>query len=235
MLREVFDRVRVINLPERTDRRAEIASDLAKVGLPIDDELVRLFAAVRPESPEGFPSIGARGCFMSHLEVLREARAEGVKRLLIVEDDCQFTKELIDRQEFYSNLFAEGSWDLLWIGHGLDAPAGEYEPHLKLWSEVIQTTHCMGVSGSAFDLIISELELMLTRPPGDPDGGPMHVDGAYATIVKNYPDRLKRYACFPSVAGQRSSRSDIADLKWWDKAPLVRNVAAYYRSVFSRS
>jgi len=33
------------------------------------------FPAVRPETAQGFPWIGARGCFLSHLAVLKSALA----------------------------------------------------------------------------------------------------------------------------------------------------------------
>src|SRR5271170_7150269 len=74
-----FNAIYLINLPERVDRRRELASELNSVGLSEDDERVIWMAAVRPPEAGGFPSIGSRGCFMSHLECLKSARARGFR------------------------------------------------------------------------------------------------------------------------------------------------------------
>ena len=56
----------IINLPERIDRKREMQKQLANVGWGAD-----FFSAIRPTHPDGFESVGARGCFLSHLAVLR--------------------------------------------------------------------------------------------------------------------------------------------------------------------
>lgn len=67
-----FDQIRIINLPERTDRRRAMDRELAAVGL-IDDPRVQYFKAFRPEDAGQFSSIGARGCYDSHKTLLKEA------------------------------------------------------------------------------------------------------------------------------------------------------------------
>lgn len=42
-LKRVFDRVYIINLVERTDRRREIEAQMRLVGLEVDDDFIRLF------------------------------------------------------------------------------------------------------------------------------------------------------------------------------------------------
>lgn len=54
---------------------------------------IQWVAACRPHDAGGFPSIGSRGCFLSHLAVLEDASAKGFERILIVEDDVDFLKD----------------------------------------------------------------------------------------------------------------------------------------------
>ncbi len=83
-----FERIYVINLRSRADRRREMAAQLASIGLSFDSPQVRLFNAVRPDDRGAFDGIGVRGAFMSHLGVLRDAA--GLRNVLILEEDLNF-------------------------------------------------------------------------------------------------------------------------------------------------
>jgi GR25 family glycosyltransferase involved in LPS biosynthesis len=72
----------VINLEHRTDRRRAMEKELSKIGWNAE-----FFPAIRPAEAADFPSIGARGCFLSHLAVLRRASETEARRLILVEDD----------------------------------------------------------------------------------------------------------------------------------------------------
>jgi len=91
----LMDAIYVINLPYRTDRRAEIDVQLARAGLSLSHPKVHLFEAVRPDEPGPFPSIGARGCFLSHLGVLKDAAMRGFDKVLVLEDDADFMRALV--------------------------------------------------------------------------------------------------------------------------------------------
>src|SRR4051794_20585994 len=91
-LNDYFERIRIINLAHRDDRRTEMGEQLARVGLSWDARGVERLDAVRPDNAEGFPSIGARGCFMSHLGALRESCE--LRNVLILEDDLNFAQSI---------------------------------------------------------------------------------------------------------------------------------------------
>ena len=57
------------------------------------------------------------------------------------------------------------------------------------------------------------MEELQQRPPGHPDGGPMHIDGAYSTFRVQNPDVVTLIAS-PNLGWQRSSRSDVTP-NWW--------------------
>src|SRR4051794_24805493 len=82
---DMFEQVRIINLVDRADRRREMAQQLQRLGgMPPNTSF---FEAHRPASTGEFPSVGARGCFESHLAVLRAARSGAAETLLLLEDD----------------------------------------------------------------------------------------------------------------------------------------------------
>ena len=91
---DYFDRARIINIASRKDRRLETEEEFARNGFHIDDEKVGFFKAVTPTEGEGFPSVGVRGCFLSHLGVLEEAMRLDLKNILILEDDIQFSRRI---------------------------------------------------------------------------------------------------------------------------------------------
>src|SRR5262249_35421747 len=102
----------IINLEHRTDRRAAMQRELSRVDWPGE-----FFPAIRTPSAGGFPSVGARGCFLSHLEVLRKARALGVRRLVILEDDLNFAPDLAARWTSAISELEGLKWSIFYPGH----------------------------------------------------------------------------------------------------------------------
>lgn len=230
-LLEYFDRVFVINLPTRQDRRHEIAFQLQSIGLELNKGNVMLFPAVRPDSPDGFPSVGARGCFLSHLGILRTALEDRLARILVLEDDLDFEPDFFSRAPGVIAAMKSTDWSLFYGGCRMDAVAREKISDgliVVTPDDQIATTHFIGLTGEAIRLAVPYFESMLARPAGHPEGGPMHVDGAYNWLRRAHPD-LKTLVATPELGHQRPSRTDIHDLKWFDSMPVVRNAASALR------
>ena len=215
LLRTLFDRIYVINLPERSDRRREMAVELGRIGLGFDDPLVQIFPAVRPPDRGAFESIGARGCFLSHLGVLKDAVAKGYRSILILEDDVDWTPAALARGARAEDLLAV-DWAFLHGGQGNDRASAEGRVALVALApeQDFRLTHFIGLRGEIIGQLVSYLEAMLARPSGSPEGGPMHVDGAYSWFRRAHPEVAAR-VCVPSVARQRSSKSDIFQHTGW--------------------
>jgi GR25 family glycosyltransferase involved in LPS biosynthesis len=77
----------VINLECRKDRRAEMETQLRRIQWD-----AQFFPAVRPPDAGDFQSIGARGCFLSHLAVLKRAALQN-DHAVIMEDDLNFSRD----------------------------------------------------------------------------------------------------------------------------------------------
>ncbi len=109
----------VINLKDRTDRRREMIEQLERVGWS-----AQFFPAVRPADAGTFPSIGARGCFLSHLALLKQATSG---HILLMEDDLNFVPQFQDALEQSIRCArANGMVDFL-SGHLLKGDGGPRE------------------------------------------------------------------------------------------------------------
>lgn len=228
-----FQRSYIVNLPERADRRREMDAELQQAGLCADGERIRYFRAVRPADAGEFPSLGARGCFMSHLGILKEAIRDGLDNLLVMEDDLALDPRMLAAPEAMRRRLQEGSWDFAYFGHVETVAAGAV-PAWRETREPLATTHFYALNGRVLRPLHDHLEACLQRPSGHPLGSPMHVDGAYSLFRMQHPDVVTLMAT-PSLGGQRSSRSDIFPNKWYDRLPLTRQLAGLARGVKNRA
>jgi glycosyl transferase, family 25 len=228
-----FQQIYIINLPHRRDRRREMAGQLKKIGLCFDSPGVRLFEAVRPATPDGFPSIGTRGCFLSHLSILRDACEKGFERILILEDDVNFAEDFVLRMGQVKAALEHVDWSIFYGGYAIRAPlqtGGDVAIVLAEPAVSIQNTHFIAFRGRAICDAVSFLETLLSRPPGDAKGGPMHVDGAYNWFRNEFPSRITLLSLSP-LGYQRRSRTDIHALRWFDRIPGIRYLVSVMRSL----
>jgi hypothetical protein len=213
-----FGLVRVINLNTRLDRRTEMGEQLHGIGLSFDSPNVRLFEATKPEHADGFESAGAHGCFMSHLAVLREARDAGASSVLILEDDLNFCEDFSGRFEAVANALTGGAWGMLYGSYFLREPLENIKsPCIQVHpSMLVGTTAFLAINGPHLAALVAYLESMLTRPPGDLQGGPMHIDGAYCWFRRSHPEVIT-WLANPALGFQRSSKTDVHRLRWFDR------------------
>jgi glycosyl transferase, family 25 len=215
--------VYVINLERRTDRRREMESELARVGWD-----ATFFPAIEPTSSAGFASVGARGCFLSHLSVLKTARDAAVERLVILEDDVNFVRNFGEKWRWMETELAVVDWSVCYPGHAMGTlPQGisALSPQTS-----VLCAHFMVINRRAINLIVEGLETILSRSAGHPLGGPMHVDGAYSTIRAQNP-ALNTYALFPTLGYQRPSRTDIRRGRWFDRLSVLQPAVKVMRRI----
>lgn len=226
-LMDFFAKSYVINLPQRHDRRQTMVLELKHIGVTLPSDKVIFFPAVKPSDQGNFPSVGARGCFLSHLAILTDARNQGLKNVLIMEDDLSFTSTLAQYQTEIVTKLANTEWDMVYLGH---------EEPIQLGSAIdlqpavgpVMKSHFLAINGRVLDKLVGFLETLLSRPGGHPLGGPMHVDGAYSTFREQNPEIITCLAT-PIWGFQRPSPSDIAAKHMLDKVPGVRQLLAVGR------
>jgi hypothetical protein len=219
---EQFDRIYLISLADRPERRKYAVKQLDRFfgnNLP----QFEVFNAIRPTEAAGFPSVGARGCFLSHLEVLKQSLIAGYQRILVLEDDIRFDLSMQDTE-------VPTAWDWLYLGHRIEATT---PARFERWSGAVETSHCYAIGAGVLKQLVPYLEAILLRPPGDPAGGPMHVDGAFSRFRGLMP-QFATWIAMPSICSQASFTSDIATKQWFDRTPVLRSLAASAR-VLKRS
>jgi glycosyl transferase family 25 len=224
-----FDKSYIINLPERSDRCEQMKQELRMLGLSEPSERVVFFPAIKPTDRGEFPSIGARGCFLSHLDVLKEAKRQNLNHLLIMEDDLSFTGFLMKQQEIVVNELQRLNWDFAYLGHGLSLPFNS-KGIFQAYSEPLRLTHFLAINKKTIAQLVDFLEEILRRPSGHPEGGPMHVDGAYSTFRQRNPQVVTLIAN-PSLGFQRSSPSNVDGYKWFDKIPVFSHLFGKVRHI----
>lgn len=234
-LNTFLDQVYVINLKVRADRRAEIDAQLRRIGLSLDAPGVTLFEASKPTDPAGFPTLGAYGCFMSHLAVLREARDKGLASVLILEDDLNFCDNFVVRFADVAACLGSHAWGLWYGSYHLDAPLPlSSAPCVRVAPALaVGTSALVAVNGSHIAPLVQYLEAMLRRSAGDSAGGPMHIDGAYCWYRQAHPEAATWLAT-PPLGYQRSSRTDVHALRWFDRAGWAAAIVAWLRRLQNR-
>jgi hypothetical protein len=116
---EFFDRVYVINLKSRPDRRRQMEGELAAVGF--SSRNLEWFDAIKPDSRGPFETVGARGCFLSHVGVFAAASRYKLERFAILEDDCDLVGDFNLRMSTIVQQLRATRWDVFYGGGRVDA------------------------------------------------------------------------------------------------------------------
>ena len=227
MFLDAFEAIRILNLPHRADRRAEMKRELRKLGLS-DDPRVQFFAGAVLEDPGPFSSSGVHGCYLSHLRLLQSVAATGV-RTLVLEDDCSFKADAATYE------LPSEDWDIFYGGYLADQPEDPTNSN-------IIGAHCMGYSPWAAAALAEYLSNLL-NPQFAPDATAVArgefnpvvkppFDGAIVWFRRAHPG-VK--TVFAQIAEQRSSRSDIAPRTLLDRSvPALAGAARKIKNVLRR-
>jgi hypothetical protein len=227
-LADYFRCTYVINLPERKDRLKAITGEFERAGMPFRRGSVEIFPAVKPTERLGFPNTGARGCFLSHLGVLRSALARNLCNVLIAEDDLMLLPVLTQSLDYIRDRLDSLPWGIVFFGH-VEQSAETGTPQLVPFHDPILTSYFYAVNGPIIPRLVKYLEQVQHRQPGDPLGGPMPLDGALTMFRQANPDVLTLIAQ-PVVGKQRPSRSNIS-CHWYERLPVVQQAADLAREV----
>lgn len=229
---DYFDRARIINIASRKDRRSETEEEFDRNGFHIDDEKIGFFDAITPSTSNGFPTIGVRGCFLSHLGVLEEAMRVNAENVLVIEDDIQFSRCIAQYGRQAIESLDGMDWDILYFGHPFESDSTS--PGWKVVDQPIHLTHFYAVNGKCFGRLRDFLCQIMERPPGHPDGGPMHFDAAINTLIHRHDD-IQAYYFTWNLGYQRPSRTDLHALSIFDRLAVLRPVMSMLRSLKAKN
>ena len=214
------DRIFIINLKNRKDRKIQIIKELHRVKAtnyeffeaikPTEHELRNWCSKYIDPLPLWFTNskkdplkyrIGALGCLKSHYEIIKICKQKGYKHVLILEDDTKFVfPENISLDEKLNSLSSQINCNL---NYGLIYLVGNHRPQLlkQVNHNLLMTRHTLTtgsyiVSEKAIDFILANL-----------NGYNKEIDVFY---VEKVQQQLPCFVLHPHIAGQITSYSDIA-------------------------
>lgn len=193
-----IDKFIYINLKSRPDRNIEILNNLKKMNIP-NEKIYRLDAV--------FNSLGAIGCYLSHIKVLEYAIRNNLKTIAVLEDDFNFIE---DNNRVYKELeifiSTKKKWDALLLCRGGICELKEME-----FQNFYKINYCSSTAGYLIHYTFYEKALKLFK-----EGLKLLEE---TKDLKNYPIDVycwkilqpnnDFYMCYPSLGYQRSSFSDI--------------------------
>jgi GR25 family glycosyltransferase involved in LPS biosynthesis len=204
----LYDRIYIINLETRTDRYRHMKGELDRLEL----NNYQFFPAVKPtreEVEQWHPKfcqymsgrlgnrfaayqIGALGCLMSHLAIMREALEKGYERILILEDDTKFARTIEELRDHLPEI--GNAFDMLYL------TVNNYRIANRLTEHFFRVRK--GLTTSAYIItrkLMEEVVKQLLNYPKE-------IDVFYTEKIQ------PAYRCLvhkPYITGQIASRSDI--------------------------
>lgn len=223
-----FERIAIISLPQREDRRSRLMNNLAQTDLATPEDLTWMEAV--DGRNESIPSwwdagVGAWGCRLSHLNVLRQARKDQLENILILEDDVVFHPRAAQWLEAVMEVLPSDWGQFFLGGQYSDTPKATASP-LLVESNGIVRTHAYAVHHSLYSQLIAviENEVEYQNNPG------WHIDHQFSW--HHQEGHWKTYAPSWWIAGQEEGDTDIAkgrlSRRWWQhgfhfwKLPFVQ-------------
>lgn len=197
----IFDKIYCINLDRRPDRWEEALSEFDTHNI-LNVERVSAVdgRAIDPTEYSHVNNINRSelGLVLTNINILKRAQEQKFERILIIEDDVVFNKDIEAFDERYEHVPCD--WNMLYFG-------GNHNKH-KRWKQPVSvapgvvkihrtyTTHCIGMHNSIFDTILNKLDTLHAA-----------LDVIYTEIQQT--DNV--YCFHPGIAKQRVGYSDIQD------------------------
>ena len=129
-INKYFDNIYCLNLDKRTSKWLAVKKQLDRYGIIVErfsaagpnDFVVKnnfkKLCKVHPKMKERkkralIDSIGAMGCLISHTRIIKDAKRNGYKKILILEDDIILAKNFLEK---FNNISRLPPWKLLYLG-----------------------------------------------------------------------------------------------------------------------
>ena len=206
----MIDKIFIINLKHRSDRRKKIINELNNQN--IDPSHYEFFDGIRPTIDdiqlwnENFCKhviqdvvpkkrdkylIGTLGCLKSHVEIVKLALKRNYTNILIFEDDTEFIRNFEDVLLFSKQI---NYYDMLYLsGSHLGSKIKVSENLMKV--EGTYTTGSYLISKTGMEFLVNNIQ-----------GYEKEIAVFYATVLQN---KLKCYCTFPHITKQSDGYSDI--------------------------
>jgi hypothetical protein len=215
VLSKLFERIAIISLPDRTDRRERLLAHLLESNLANSEDITWVDAVDgrKQKLPDWWKAgPGAWGCRASHWKTIAAAQRDCVERLLILEDDVVFHPRAAEWLPQVAALLPV-DWDLFFLGgQHLQHPAPTEHPRL-VKGKYITRTHAWAIQRRAYGRLLAEIgnDAVYRRRAGshvDHQLGAGQSEGLWAAYAPTW-----------WLAGQDEGASNISGhqdrRRWW--------------------
>jgi len=191
------DTIVYINLDVRKDRDAQLRDNFKLIGIP--EEKYHRFAAISHE-------VGQYGCVLSHIAVLNEAKNNGWRNILIIEDDMVFNNAPEDPERwlaFINHLTQQASWDVAMLS-GNHYILNTITPGFTR-TKFSYCSNCYMVNAYYYDRLIENLNETKENLEKDLTNKKLHLDANWIKIM----EKDNWFAIYPCLGYQSNGFSDI--------------------------
>lgn len=194
-LNKITNEIYVLNLKKRNDRLNHIKKELEKIFCE-NYTVVESVDGSKIENPTKLKN-GMFGLIMSYLKIYELSKNNDSDSLIIIEDDCVFSKEFCEKIEIFIEE-VPNDWKLLYFGGNHNTHMNYTQP-LKISENVIKlintfSAHCIVLKKEIFNEIIEDLKKLNIEN-----------DVLLTTYQKKYPS----YSTSEKITWQLDNHSDI--------------------------
>lgn len=193
-----FDKVYCINLDRRPDRLENFKKEVDRYNLGEFERFSAYDGKQLNLTNEYNLKPGEIGIIKSNLDIIKDAKKNNYKTILIIEDDCVFNNEILNFENYFSLL--PNDWDMLYMGGNHNTHMG-VKPPIMINEKVVKlhstySAHFVGIKSTVFD----QLEVLLKR-----EQQPLDVE--YVKLQKIF----NCYSFTPALTSQLVNFSDIQE------------------------
>ena len=203
-MKNYFDKIYCINLKKRPDRWEESLKEFKK--LDIADDVIRFDAVdIQP---------GIIGCTKSHYEIVKLAKKNKYKNILIFEDDLECVRS--DAIQVISKCMDQlnkhdKDYDMLYFGGNVPDDKSLFSRVDENLSKVgfCKTTHAYVLNSTVFDLFLDTFDNIKWDDQKNWSPSNRYRCNIDVWYINNIQSRGKTYGVYPCLFNQRSNYSDL--------------------------
>lgn len=214
-LLKYFDRIYCLNLDSRFDRWQYVSEHFTKFGLK---NKVERFSAIDVRNnlelkdqekllQDNFSLLAMCGCMLSHRSIIEKARTEGLKNVLVFEDDVRILQGNIKSLKESLRDLDELEWDIFYLGATYLWPLKKISPYLVRVQNGAYATHAIAYNHTVYERV---LDLLPSNPIEFLESGEFEINALDKWLQSKLFDHSKFYGTNPIMVVQTLQESDIA-------------------------
>lgn len=192
---KIFDKIYVINLPSRPDRKYQIESQLKQMGQ--EYEILPAVSGKDFKNQLAGPDAGRNGCSVSHILAFKRAEYLGLDNYLILEDDAVLRMGFPGLMKNCMQDLPDG-WDMLYLGASI--------PQEETTTRITDRIHRLHKAFTTHAYMVNMKDHFLFKAMIEQFDFSMPIDAWFSI---HHREHIQAFITVPPLAWQREGFSDI--------------------------